>query len=361
MYLFVSIGGPRSCLSTFGADQYKLPEQSEQLKTFFIVHMFFVKIGAFLGRFVNPILREDVKCLGSDSCYPLAFGFPAIAMIFGLFVLFLTRNGFVRKPTGENMLVKVSACIFYSLKAKIRYHKCVKKDHWLDYGEDKYDIELIESTKIVMRTITIFVGIAIYWSCFMQQNSRWIFQAAKMNGDFGFYTLKPDQIIAFNPISALILTPVCNFYVYPLLTKCGFGSLLNRVAIGGFLCVASFVLATIVEVYIKDHYISMLWLLPQYALSALSEVFVLVSLLNFAYSEAPHNMKSVVTSMVYLTTALGDSLTVIISGSKVFKSQAVEFGFFTCLLFVNMIVFCFLARRYENIYKKNKICDDVKL
>ncbi|KAG5683391.1 hypothetical protein PVAND_012676 [Polypedilum vanderplanki] len=354
MFLFIPCGFVRSSLNTFGPDQYELPKESEEFKSYFFVQMIFVKIGAFLGRFVNPIFREDVKCFDSHDCYPLAFGFPAIMMLFGLFILLIGKNSFVRKPPGGDMFTKVFFCMTYALKEKTK-HKSIKKDHWLDYAEDKFDKKLIEDTKAVFRTLTIFLGIALVWSCFMQQNSRWIFQAAKMDGDLGFYKLKPDQIIALNPISCLLLTPVCVYGIYPLLEKCGFGSLLNRMAIGGFLCCASFVLAILVEIYIQNHYISMLWLLPQYSLSALCEIFVLVSMLNFAYEEAPANMKSVMTACVYLTIALGDSLIPIVSGSKIFKSQAMEFTFFASLLFVNMIVFCFIVRKFNRKRQKNEV------
>jgi solute carrier family 15 oligopeptide transporter 1 len=359
MLLFVFNGSVRSCLNTFGPDQYELPRQIEEFKSFFFIQMIFIKIGALLGRFVNPIFREDVQCFGADDCYPLAFGIPAMVFLVGVIILLVAKNTFVRKPPPrENVIGKVTACTFYAIKMKYR-SKSEKKSHWLDYAEDKYDEELIKSTKIVFQSLTIFLGIAIYWSCFMQQNSRWIFQAAKMNGDLGFYKLKPDQIIALNPISALIYTPLCNYYIYPLLSKCGIGSLLDRVVIGGFLCCASFLLAIIIEIYIEEHYISMLWLFPQYTLSALSEVFVFVSLLNFAYAEAPANMKSVMTACVYLTIALGDMLIPIVSGSKIFKSQAVEFSFFLILLFINMLVFCFLVRRY-NRRRKHSNDENVK-
>lgn len=351
MYLFVGGGCVRSSLNTFGADQYKLPEQSESFKKFFFLQMMFVKIGALLGRFVNPIFREDVNCFQSDSCYPLAFGFPAFVMFIAVIILICVKSMFVLKRSDTNMIVDVSGCIFYSIKQKIKNRK-VGKEHWLDHAKDKYPIELVDATKVLMKTMTIFFGTSIYWSCFLQQNSRWIFQASRMNGDLGFYTLKPDQIIAFNPISALILTPLCNYFVYPLMAKCGIKSLLHRIFIGGYICCASFVLATLIEIHIQSNYISMLWLLPQYSLSALSEIFVMVSLMNFAYAEAPSNMKSVITALVFLSIALGDSLIPIISGTNIFKSQVYEFIFFTCLLFVNMIVFAFIAKSYEK--SKNK-------
>lgn len=40
----------------------------------------------------------------------------------------------------------------------------------------------------------LYAPMPIFWALFDQTGSRWTFQADKMNGDIGFYTIKPDQI-----------------------------------------------------------------------------------------------------------------------------------------------------------------------
>jgi solute carrier family 15 (oligopeptide transporter), member 1 len=107
----IGSGSIRANLTTFGGNQYELPEQSDQLKLYFSIQIFFLKVGSLLGRFVNPILRESIECFGMNECYPLAFGTPALAMILS-FVIFLCRKSFyIRRPPGGNMLVKVSRCV----------------------------------------------------------------------------------------------------------------------------------------------------------------------------------------------------------------------------------------------------------
>jgi solute carrier family 15 oligopeptide transporter 1 len=307
--------------------------------------MIFVKFGALLGRFMGPVLRADVKCLGNDNCYPLAFGFPAIVLCVGIIMMVCAGRLFVRKPPSGNLIGKVFGCAFNGLKGKMTSK--IKREHWLDYSIEKYGPKLVEDTKSIMRVMAVLVGISLYYSCFFQQNSRWVFQATQMNGDLGFYTLKPDQVIFFNPLTAIFLTPICNFLLYPLIAKCGIKTLVHRISVGGFICVLAFVFATLVEIQIKQNYISMLWLFPQYICAALSEIFVLLSALNFAYENGPTGMKSVMTAMVYLSVALGDSLIPIVSGLKIFKSQAYEFIFFGSLLFINMIVFCVIVSRLD--------------
>ena len=193
--------------------------------------------------------------------------------------------------------------------------------------------------------MAVLMGVSFYYACFMQQNSRWIFQASQMNGDLGFYTLKHDQIIVFNPLSALILTPLCSYYLFPLLDRCGFKLFVHRIAIGGFICCLGFVCAIIVEFQIQENYISMLWLFPQYICAALSEIFVGLSSLDFAYENGPTGMKSMMTALVYLTGSLGVGLIPIIAALDLFTLQAHEFIFFATILFINMVIFCVIISK----------------
>lgn len=51
----------------------------------------------------------------------------------------------------------------------------------------------------------------------------------------------------------------------------------------------------------------------------------------------------------YLTVAMGALIVVLISGVAFFESRAVEFLFFAGIMFVDIIIFGFLAARYKNI------------
>lgn len=76
----IGSGGIKPCVSAFGGDQFKLPEQIKQLASFFSVFYFAINAGSLLSTFLTPILRSDVQCFGDFDCYPLAFGVPAVLM-----------------------------------------------------------------------------------------------------------------------------------------------------------------------------------------------------------------------------------------------------------------------------------------
>lgn len=81
LFIAIGTGGIKPCVSSFGGDQFVLPQQTKQLGQFFSIFYFSINAGSLISTYLTPILRLDVHCLGADSCYPLAFGVPALLMI----------------------------------------------------------------------------------------------------------------------------------------------------------------------------------------------------------------------------------------------------------------------------------------
>lgn len=73
-------GGIKPCVSSFGGDQFVVPQQEKQLQQFFSVFYFSINAGSVISCFLTPMLRANVSCFGDDKCYPLAFGVPAVLM-----------------------------------------------------------------------------------------------------------------------------------------------------------------------------------------------------------------------------------------------------------------------------------------
>lgn len=81
--LFISIGtgGIKPCVFAFGGDQFRLPQQEKHLLNFTTQFMIAVNVGALISTFLTPELRQDVHCFGKKTCFPLAFGVPAMLML----------------------------------------------------------------------------------------------------------------------------------------------------------------------------------------------------------------------------------------------------------------------------------------
>lgn len=84
LLIAIGTGGIKPCVSAFGGDQFKLPEQAKYLATFFSLFYLSINIGSLISTTLTPILREDVHCFGEESCFSLAFGVPGILMFLSI-------------------------------------------------------------------------------------------------------------------------------------------------------------------------------------------------------------------------------------------------------------------------------------
>lgn len=84
-------GGIKPCVSSFGGDQFVIPQQQKYLDNFFFIFYLSINIGAALSNFITPVLRTKVKCFERDTCYPLAFGLPGILMVIAIRKFFVSE------------------------------------------------------------------------------------------------------------------------------------------------------------------------------------------------------------------------------------------------------------------------------
>jgi len=84
LLIAIGTGGIKPCVSAFGGDQFKLPQQALQLSSFFSIFYFSINAGSLLSTAITPALRKDIPCFGQLTCYSLAFAVPAALMIVAL-------------------------------------------------------------------------------------------------------------------------------------------------------------------------------------------------------------------------------------------------------------------------------------
>ncbi|KAL1130535.1 hypothetical protein AAG570_011781, partial [Ranatra chinensis] len=357
LLIAIGTGGIKPCVSAFGGDQFRLPEQEKQLATFFSIFYFSINLGSVASSYLTPILKKDVQCLDSTTCYPLAFGVPSILMIFATVIFIMGKSFYIMSKPGRNIILEVINCVKHAVAEKLRIGKHEKKGHWLDYANDKFDETLISDIKAVMGVLHMFLPVPIFWALYDQQTSRWIAQAESMNGQLGSYYLLPEQMQALNPFLVLMFIPVFDYVIYPVLTKLGLLTKpLQRLGAGGILAAIAFIVSAMVELKVENgkvleltpaNTIHILWQLPQIIIITLAEVMFSITGLQFAFTQAPISMKSVVASLWLLTTAFGNVIVAIVAESHLFKSQVYELLLFAGLMLADMIFFIFLAVRYK--------------
>ena len=249
----IGTGGIKPCVSAFGGDQFKLPEQERQLQTFFSVFYFAINSGALISTFVTPILRQDVKCFGDDTCYSLAFGVPAFLMLAATVILVIGKPMYVMKPPQGNILTKVFGSIWVGIKGKLTSNE--NREHWLDHAREKYGRYLVEDVKLLLKVLCMYIPLPVFWALFDQLGSRWTFQATRMDGAVGSYIIKPDQMQLANALFILVLIPVFDAIVYPFCAKFNFLTRpLQRMTIGGILTASAFLLSGFLELELEKTY-----------------------------------------------------------------------------------------------------------
>uniref|UniRef100_A0A8B9LWZ0 Solute carrier family 15 member 2 n=1 Tax=Astyanax mexicanus TaxID=7994 RepID=A0A8B9LWZ0_ASTMX len=201
-------GGIKPCVAAFGGDQFE-EEHIDERRKFFSIFYMSINAGSVLSTIITPILRGDVQCFGGD-CYALAFGVPAALMVVAL-VVFIAGSGLYEKtPPQGNVLLNVCKCIGFAISNRWkRPRNSPKRQHWLDWAEEKYSKRLIQEIKMVLRVLLLYIPLPMFWALFDQQGSRWTLQATRMNMDF-----------MLNALLILVFVPIFDMGVYPLVGLC---------------------------------------------------------------------------------------------------------------------------------------------
>ncbi|XP_053419873.1 solute carrier family 15 member 1 isoform X1 [Nycticebus coucang] len=246
-------GGIKPCVSAFGGDQFE-EGQEKQRNRFFSIFYLAINAGSLLSTIITPMLRvQQCGIHSQQSCYPLAFGVPAALMAVSLIVFVMGSSMYKKYQPQGNVMAKVVKCIGFAIKNRFRHRskRFPKREHWLDWAKEKYDERLISQIKMVTRVMFLYIPLPMFWALFDQQGSRWTLQATTMNGKIGAIEIQPDQMQTVNAILIVIMVPIFDGVLYPLIAKCGLNfSSLKRMTVGMFLAAMAFVAAALVQLEI---------------------------------------------------------------------------------------------------------------
>lgn len=138
----------------------------------------------------------------------------------------------------------------------MKIKSCSKEvDHWLDHSKEKFGEKLVEDIKKTLNVLYMFLPMPIFWALVDQIGSTWTFQARRMNGDIGFYTILPDQMQFANPLLYLTWIPVSEYFLYPAFHKMKIlRTTLQKVTCGGVITALAFVSSACVSLALEATY-----------------------------------------------------------------------------------------------------------
>jgi len=266
----VGSGGIKPCVSAHVGDQFGA-QNAHLLPKIFNWFYFSINLGAMISILLTPWLLE---WYGPHW----AFGVPGVLMALATFVFWLGRKRFVHIPAGGKETVR--------------------------------ELSTPEAWKSILLLIPLFLFVAVFWALFDQTGSTWIFQSQDMDLQFLGMQWLPSQVQSVNSLFVLAFIPLFAYGLYPLISKVWPLTPLRKIGIGLFLMVAAFVLVALIQVSIDGGARpSIGWQLVAYALLTASEVMVSIVALEFAYTQAPKTVKSIVMSLFLMSVALGNFFT----------------------------------------------------
>uniref|UniRef100_H2Y3X5 Major facilitator superfamily (MFS) profile domain-containing protein n=1 Tax=Ciona savignyi TaxID=51511 RepID=H2Y3X5_CIOSA len=358
LLIAMGTGGIKPCVSSFGGDQFKL-HQTVYLSQFFSMFYFAINSGALISKFITPMFRADLDCYPGhvgpkyDECYAVAFGVPGFLMLLAVGFFFAGTKYYNRVPLQSNVFWKLCKCVYSALRNKWKRRGQKGEEHWWEHWVDYADALVSRSGSIrwiawMLWGVRVVFKWEFNWKKSEAQGSRWTLQALQLDGTWGSFYMKPDQMDVVNPLLIISLIPLFEVTLYPLLRhyKINF-SPIRKMTVGLLLAGLSFVFAAALQFAIdvsdmNPNNINIAWMLPQYFVITVGEVFLSITGLEFSYTQAPPSMKSVMTRWL-LTVSMGSVIVLVIAKSKMIARQAHEFLFFAALIGVATIIFALLA------------------
>jgi proton-dependent oligopeptide transporter, POT family len=200
------------------------------------------------------------------------------------------------------------------------------KRHWF-FGPAaiRFGEEAAEGPKAVLKIISVFFLISVFWALFDQHASSWVRQAEMMDlnlyapgSDSVLMSFYPSQISALNPLMVMALIPFNMFFLYPFITRRGWEMTpLRKMTIGMATASVAFVVVALIQARIEAaeaaNSVSVLWQFFPYLIMTQAEVMVSITGLEFAYTQAPTRMKSTIMGFWLLSVSLGNKLTAVVT------------------------------------------------
>ncbi|KAL4961876.1 putative MFS peptide transporter [Aspergillus stella-maris] len=343
-------GGFKSNISALIAEQY--PDERPVIKTLpsgerviidpaatvARVYLYFylcINVGSLTGQISMVYAERGVG-------FWLSFLLPTIMFCLSPLVLYFCRNKYhLVPPTGSvytqaYRLIREACRKHWTVKHKIAGIPLVIKKNDTHFwnavkpttlGESRptwmtFDDEWVDEVARGLKACRVFLWYPLYWLAYNQMLNNLTSQAATMelNG------VPNDIINNFNPLALIIFIPIFDRLLYPGLRRIGINfTPLKRITAGFFVAGAGMIVATVTQHYIYKmnpcgkhandcleesiHTPISVWVQAlTYILGGISEILASVTSLEYAFTKAPKNMRSLVQAVSLFMNAFSSAI-----------------------------------------------------
>lgn len=348
----IGSGGIKPCVSAFCGDQFN-PSQSAMLQKAYGLFYWSINFGSFFSFLTIPWLKEQWG-------YRVAFGVPGVLMLIATLIFWLGRHTYTRvPPSSKTKSAGFMAVTWYAISNSSK--RKPGQAFW-DVALEKYSEREVDAARSVGPILTVFAPITIFWALFDQTSSTWVLQGGDMVPMqlTKTFAIGPEQMQSANPLFVMLLVPI-TLFLYPRIEKLtGIRvSPLRRMGAGMVLASLSYVIVGYLQTQIDTGAkISVLWQAIPYLVLTTAEVLISTTGLEFAFTQAAAEMKSIVMSFWLLTVAVGNLFvplitkiqSAVIAGGQAGHSAAVNsstFYLYAGLTLGVTFIFVLIATRYK--------------
>ncbi|PLB36751.1 putative MFS peptide transporter [Aspergillus candidus] len=339
-------GGFKANISPLIAEQYRedtpyirtlesgervIIDPAATVSRIYLYFYFMVNTGSLAGQ-VSMVYAE--RYVG----FWLSYLLPTIMFLWCPLVLFLCRNKYYFvQPTGS---VYLQAFRLWKMAMKGRWSlnpaRMFKKNDRPFWDAVKpsalganrpvwmtFDDEWVDEVARGLKACKVFLWYPLYWLAYNQMLNNLTSQAATMR----LGGVPNDIINNLNPLALIIFIPIMDRLVYPGLRRMGFKfTPVKRITAGFFMAGMSMIAATVTQYYIyklgdcgkeanycldehKKYSPISVWVQAlTYVLGGISEIFASVTSLEYAFTKAPRNMRSLIQAVALFMNAFSSAI-----------------------------------------------------
>ncbi|XP_049380057.1 protein NRT1/ PTR FAMILY 4.4-like isoform X1 [Solanum stenotomum] len=325
-----------------GADQFK-KNDSKKLSTYFNFAYFAFCAGELLALTLVVWIQTHY---GMD----VGFGVSAAAMVVGLIIFLSGTHVYMNTPPGGSIFTPIaqvfvaaitkrkqicpsnlkmlhgSQCIvpqdgtlIHTDKFRFLDKACIKIENGRSTSESHWrlcTVSQVEQVKILISVVPIFACTIIFNTILAQLQTFSVQQGTVMNTRLtDNFTIPPASLQSIPYFMLIFLVPLYEIALVPMIRKFTGNDSgitpLQRVGIGLFIATFSMVCAALVENKRRDYalnqnrILSIFWIVPQFIIYGLSEMFTAVGLIEFFYKQSLEGMQSFLTAMTYCSYSFG--------------------------------------------------------
>ncbi|KAJ5689832.1 hypothetical protein N7462_004224 [Penicillium macrosclerotiorum] len=375
----VGTGGFKSNISPLIAEQYReekpiirvlasgervIVDPAATVARIYLYFYLMINVGSLIGQ-ISMVYAE--RYIG----FWLSYLLPTLMFCCCPTVLYFCRNKYyLVPPTGSVYtqafrLWKLAMNGRWSLNP-IRLFKQTSAEHeFWDHvkpsrlGENKpqwmtFDDEWVDEVRRGLKACKVFLWYPLYWLAYNQMLNNLTSQAATMK----LGGVPNDVVNNLNPFALIIFIPIFDRFVYPGLRRMGFNfTPLKRITAGFAVAGCGMIAATVTQYYIykmgpcgkeanycleeKGEYTNIsVWVQAlAYILGGISEILASVTSLEYAFTKAPRNMRSLVQAVALFMNAISSAIGQAMVGLSADPLLVWNYGVVAILAFVGCIGF----------------------